>query len=534
MKRRLLAVMLAGMMGLSLLSACGSSSSSGSSSSETSSSSESGSASESSAEEDAETVDEVVVEKPETITVMVDGTIYTEDHHGSELWEKLEEITGIHFEVTQPDHSAYYDVVGQTIASGDWPDVMILNSTYYAGYAQEGVLWDMTDAYEGSALQERVEAAGNSSVVEGMKIDGRLYGMPFERGNGCITYVKQSWLDYAGLEAPTTYDEYIEMLTAFSTGDPDGDGIDGNTYGVSAAGFISSESPYVNYLPEFYQDAWPSFYQTDDGTWVDGFTEDAMKEALQRLSSAYDAGILDPQSLDQKTSDARNKFYSDQFGTFTYWAGTWCHELSMMLSTNGLDDDLVALAPIAEVPYYYDRTSIPWCITSTCENPEGVFEYFISAILDGGEVEILFTYGVEGVHWSTEAETLFAGTENEVTYEEGEFHMLENTAKPGTQYTSAHLDQMLAIVPITDDPGAESISDEAREAQEIFNENSKTVTLVPSTDAMTQYNGDLTTKKNELIALVVTGQMTVDEAYDEYAQEAQAWSDLIVESLNNQ
>ena len=36
---------------------------------------------------------------------------------------------------------------------------------------------------------------------------------------------------------------------------------------------------------------------------------------------------------------------------------------------------------------------------------------------------------VEGIHWSTAAETLFAGTENEKTYADGEFHMLENREK---------------------------------------------------------------------------------------------------------
>ncbi len=60
----------------------------------------------------------------------------------------------------QPDHDAYYDVVGQTVASGDWPDVMILSSTYYAGYAEQGVLWDMTDAYASSDLkQDRMHTA---------------------------------------------------------------------------------------------------------------------------------------------------------------------------------------------------------------------------------------------------------------------------------------------------------------------------------------------------------------------------------------
>lgn len=526
MKKKVLSILLTAALAASLV-ACGSSSSS-----DTSSSSSSGDTG-ASASDSADSAEASDIEKPESISIMFDGTVFTKENGQEQFIAKLEELTGIKFTVTQPDHDAYYDVVGQTIASGDWPDVIILSSTYYSSYASEGVLWDMTEAYENSDLKTRIDAAGNSSVVEGVYIDGALYGMPAARGNGCVTYIKKAWLDNVGLDTPTTYEEYLEVLEAFSTGDPDGDGVDGNTYGVAAAGFVGSEAPYVNYLPEFYQDAYPGFYQTDDGTWVDGFTEDSMKDALERLNAAYTSGLIDPQTLDQGTSDARNKFYSDNFGVFTYWAGTWGYNLTSNLVKNGLSGELVALEPIAEVPYYYDRVPTTWCITSACENPEGVFKYFIEAMQDGGDVQFLWTYGVEDVHWSTKAETLFEGEDNEVTYEEGEFHMEESLETPGTQYTKAHIDPMLALVELADDPQNDTVSEEARTSAQVFNANCVTAALVPSTDEMTQYNGDLTTLKNQLIANVTMGEMTVDEAYAKFESDGGTqWSQLIVDSLN--
>lgn len=118
--------------------------------------------------------------------------------------------------------------------------------------------------------------------------------------------------------------------------------VDGDTYGVSSAGLIGTEAPYTNYLPEFYQDAYPSFYKNDEGVWVDGFTEDSMKDALERLKSAYEAGYIDKESLTNATSDCRTKFYEDKFGVFTYWAGTWATNLKTNLEANGLDSELVA------------------------------------------------------------------------------------------------------------------------------------------------------------------------------------------------
>lgn len=530
MKKKLVSVLLVAAMVTSM--GCGSDGTTTSESNNNSVSSTESASSSGDAEQEA--ADEVEI--PEKITIMVDGTVFTKENGRDEFIAKLEELTGIaEIEVIQPDHDGYYDNVGQVIAGGDWPDVLILSSTYYAGYASEGVLWDMTEAYESSDLKARQDAFGSTSVIDGMRIDGSLYGMPATRGNGCVTYVKQAWLDNVGLEAPTTYDEYIEMLRAFSTGDPDGDGIDGNTYGVSAAGFVSGEAPWINYLPEFYQDAYPTFYLSDDGTWVDGFEEDSMKEALQRLVDAYNEGLIDPTTLTNGTADCRNKFYDDEFGVFTYWAGTWATNLKTNLEKNGLDGDLVALEPIAEVPYYIDRVSPVWAITTACENPEGVFKYFIETMQDGGDVQFLWTYGVEGVHWSTAAETLYAGTENEVVYEEGEFHGLDNLETPGTQYTKAHIDPALALVDLEGDPAKEGRAEENTASATMFAANCQTADLVPSTDEMTQYNGDLTTLKNELIASVVLGEISIDDAYARYESEGGAeWSKLIVDSLNNQ
>ena len=94
--------------------------------------------------------------KPEKITVMTDGTVFTKRNGRDALEKRWEELTGIDLEFIQPDHSAYYDVVGQTFASGEknWPDVILLSSTYYSGYAEEGALWDMTDTFENSDLKK--------------------------------------------------------------------------------------------------------------------------------------------------------------------------------------------------------------------------------------------------------------------------------------------------------------------------------------------------------------------------------------------
>ena len=149
------------------------------------------------------------------------------------------------------------------------------------------------------------------------------------------------------------------MLLKFHNEDPDGDGVTGNTYGVIAAGFVGNEAPYVNYLPEFWQDAYPAILQDDNGTWYDGFQTDATKAALLRLQQAYKDGAIDPETLTASTKIAREKWFSnDQTGSsgvFTYWAGSWYQTLTDNLIKNNVDENLVELAPIAEVGAYLNR-----------------------------------------------------------------------------------------------------------------------------------------------------------------------------------
>ena len=474
---------------------------------------------------------ENTIEKPEKITIMVNGNFVTKTNGQEEWIDRWEGLTGIELEVIQPDHDAYYDVLGQTVATGteNWPDVIMTTESYYSGYATEGVLWDMTDAWNKSDLKKSGRVT-RPEVMDSLLIDGRLYGFAPEMSTGTMVYIKKAWLDRCGLDVPKTYDEYVEMLRAFTQGDPDGNGVNGDTFGLSAPGFIGPEAPITNYLAEFYQDGYPTFYQKEDGTWVDGFTEDAMWDAVERIRDVYEAGYLDRETLTNGTSDCRNKFFEDKYGAFSYWAGTWASRLSDSLIANGHDGELVVMEPIEELGAWMNRVPTAYCITSGCKNPEGVFKYFIEPILDGGDMQTLWSYGVEGIHWSTQAETVLG-----VTYQDGEFHMKESLSTPDTLYTKGVIDPMKTIAKYVDDkdPGKDSFDPRAKESLDIFMEHTTPAPNSISTKEMAQYNGDLMTLKRSIVADCIMSGMSVEEAKARFEEEQGAyWSKLIVDSLN--
>ena len=197
----------------------------------------------------------------EKINIVVDGTLTATVESGQQefeaQWEAaVSEKLGhpIDLVINQLDHSDYTGTVSRLLTTnkpGDenYPDALIMSATMLRQYQTEGLLWDMTDAYTNAEFQSRVTLP---EVNERMKdANGRLYGFAPTYGNGCVTYVKKSWLDAVGMKAEDikTFDDYYNMLLAFTNNDPDGNG-SGGTYGVIAAGYGKlDEAPYINYMP---------------------------------------------------------------------------------------------------------------------------------------------------------------------------------------------------------------------------------------------------------------------------------------------
>lgn len=478
----------------------------------------------------AETTTEKQIEKPAKISITCDGTVITEDNGAADFYKQLSDYLGIELSFDRPDHSGYKDFCATLFGAGagNLPDVVLLSADNYATYASLGYLWDMTDAWDNSEVKNsgRVSQTG-LDLFEGSKVVGpdgeyHLYGFSAVQGNGCVTYIKQSWLDAAGITTiPTTYAEYYDMLVKMKEAK-------GAEYVVTAAGLVGGEAPYVNYLPEFYQDAYPEFYEKD-GAWIDGFTEDAMKAALQRMADAYAAGLLDTEIINRSTKDCRTLFEEDKFGVFTYWAGKWCGNLTKNVQTKNLYDgadkeSLVNLPPIAEVGQYLNRIAPQWCITVDCQNPEGVFEYYLQKMLDGGQAQLLWEYGAEGTHW---------------TYENGVFDIkpLPSTGNAGSYN---HIDGLLKLGEYASDfnggvdIGLLTASNEIMVAsQEVFNANTKMAPAIKKTDAINENAATIWTVRKSVIADVVMGKMSVEEGMAKYEEECGAAVEEILASLND-
>ncbi len=447
--------------------------------------------------------------KPESIKMTFD-TCMTFENGLQDVCDEYKNQTGIDLSIEKPDHAKYYEKITLAFASGNPSDVIEMGSTYYPENANNGALWDMTDAWENTTATAK--SIIDESYVDALKVDikdgngPRLYGFPTVAGNGTITYARKDWFDEAtGGNAPKNYDEFIEMLRKFKAR---GNG----AIPITAAGLINSETPYDIYLREFYQDAIPDFYQKEDGSWVDGFTEPAMEGALQRMRDAFAEGLIDGEIVTNNTSTCRDKFNSGLVGAFNYWAGMWCAKLD----DSTPDTELVPLPIIEEAGHYIERVPTAMVITNNCSNPVGVFEDLIMYSHDGGAGQLLFTRGVKDKHYTENSD----GTATALAYYED----------PNTLVEKSFYAPELSITewqdPIALDPRVES-------SLQVFRENREFATVPQVSDVISDNLANLNVVKKEVIANVVHGNISVEEGMEKYNNEAGSYVEAILADLNS-
>jgi putative aldouronate transport system substrate-binding protein len=451
------------------------------------------------------------VPKPKSIYFFVDTTFPEPGTGQKQFCDEYKKQTGIELKVVQPVHNQYYEKMRLAFASGDIPDVVESSELNYSQYAMEGAYIDLGKYIKSSAVFKKVD----KKVWDSAKVKGKIYGVPIQMGGAPITYIRTDWLENLGMKDPTTWTEYLKLMRAFTHNDPDKNGKN-DTYAVTAPG-PSSDSPVSlanNYYRDFWQNSNPEF-MLKRGKWVDGFAQKEIKPALERLRLIYQEKLIDPEIFTNKTSTCREKFNSGKCGIFTYWAGYWHPRLEIDLQTNlGPKAKIHGIPPI-KGSYYAIRVPQSNSITIKCKNPEGVFKYFLEYMHDGGKGQMLFSHGVEGVHWAVKD-----GMKVKLP-------QLNNSKILSTKAYST------PETPIT--PWVNPIpSDKRTEAANAIAYNPKNyiqMLIQPYPDSRKKIEDEVSRAKNDCIAKVLTGAKTVEQAHADYMKK---YAELGIQKVLNE
>lgn len=442
------------------------------------------------------------VTKPDRVHWMVHSGMVEEN--GTKEWvAEFEKKTGIGMDLEMVSNNEYSTILELAFAAGKVPDVFDLSGDNVAVYASQNAIADLTELVKASDFYDKVD----QSIWDSVSLDGKIYGIPGEIPSGAVTYVRKDWLDRLGMEIPTNYDEFIAMLTAFKNEIPE------CTVPLTAPGLKASMN-----LAEFFLGANPDFVKVD-GQWVDGMSQDNMITALERLSRSYADGLIDVEAVTNTTSNCRDQWYSGSVGVFSYWGGNWGQTLTERLQVNVPEAEVVAINPIEGAVYEFAVPTL-YCISSDLSDEEvdSVFEYFIAYMHDGGEGQLLFESGVEGVHWQQDGNNMI---------------QLPTLSNAEEIFKKAWITPWLAISPLELTDKNFEMAASVTDSLAVVNEFGVQKSVTPVSPTLTKNKASIDMIKEEIIAKVVMGDLTVEDGMARYKSEIEMLDvDKVINELN--
>ncbi|MFT4156409.1 MAG: extracellular solute-binding protein [Microbacterium sp.] len=146
------------------------------------------------------------------------------------LVDQYEEATGGTLTIQQQDWGdALTKLTNQLPDSKNTPDVTEIGNTWSPTFTTAGAFSDLSPIYEDLGGDKLLH-----SFVEVGEVDGKQYALPYYFGSRYITYRKDIW-QAAGLEVPTTLEEFNESVAKLKTPEQSGFYIGGQDWrnGVS-------------------------------------------------------------------------------------------------------------------------------------------------------------------------------------------------------------------------------------------------------------------------------------------------------------
>ena len=232
-----------------------------------------------------------------------------------EMEEKFD--VDIQFETTGYESGAANEARQISLAGGDLPEAYMLvpwasqfNKAELQRYGDQGVivpLNDLIDEHAPNIADALAAEPGFKSLATAP--DDTIWGLP--QWNDCFHcsypykfWINMEWLKALGLEAPTTPDEFFDVMMAFKTQDPNGNGVADEIPITGSSQW--SVVPYI--MNAFISNSFNTGANANgqpvslglDGDTVQMQTmQDGWREGLKFLNKLWEAGLIDSAAFSQ-------------------------------------------------------------------------------------------------------------------------------------------------------------------------------------------------------------------------------------------
>lgn len=356
-----------------------------------------------------------IVKDKITLKVAIRSNPQVEDFVNNDFTKWLEEKTNIHLDFTMlPDKDVDTKINLMFAAGKDLPDVVITtaikNDSLYK-YALDGLVIPMDqyiDKYGDDYLTMIDENPSLSKAM--MAPDGHIYGLPkynvtlHNQMRDGKMYLYKPWLDKLGLDIPKTPDELYEVLKAFKTQDPNGNGVAdeiplaGATTGSCTNPMAALISPYIPFSPGNTGSVTNGLLN-EDGKITASYVTDEFRQGLEFVNKLVSENLLDPVSFTQDQQQLKQLANRDEV-----ILGGYTHAYAAVNANDPKLADYVCV-PLLQTDTgkggFLKDELIPqgasYVITSSCQYPDAA--YRLADFLLSAEAGMRNRYGVEGRDW---------------------------------------------------------------------------------------------------------------------------------------
>lgn len=323
-------------------------------------------------------------------------------------FQEAARLTGVTLDFIQSDFMVANEQFNLMIASQDYPDIFgNFNSLYSDGDdngIEEEIILALEDYEDLFPHYQKYRTSTKFLETATSTAEGHISGFyelmsdfigPFFGMMG-----RGDWIEALGMDVPETYDELHELLMAMK-----------NQYGCTTAIYLDSAAVgNDNFLAAGYgapcmlaTNAKESYWMVQDGTVMDGITNEGYKEYLTMLHQWYEDGLIsrdfanapgamDPSGMSEITSGNCGVFFNGAPMMSMYSAMSDDPNLRLI----GLPDPVKTKGEKTHVDTTeYDFGIERMSISTKCSDPELAIQYCDFWFTDQGIQ--LANYGVEGL-----------------------------------------------------------------------------------------------------------------------------------------
>jgi putative aldouronate transport system substrate-binding protein len=255
-----------------------------------------------------------LTEEKAELTVLLAKPAHVSDM-GSNLAAKwYEDYTNVRVTYIQSPYHTARESANLSIATGEYPDIIMfswMTSPDVINYGNQGIFIRLNDLIEEQGYWLKKAAEPIPELIPTITLpDGNIYSLPNISQTLYTFYqhkawINRDWLDKLGLAMPETTEEFYEVLKAFKTRDPNGNGRPDEIPMIGYYGVNTQSWPYPFLLNSFVYFNPDNYLALKDGKVVFVAGTEDFREGLRYVARLVSEGLLDRVSFTQTAEQAK-------------------------------------------------------------------------------------------------------------------------------------------------------------------------------------------------------------------------------------